>query len=52
MDNKKLRSVYSIIPPDALHQIEGEAHRTLLSEAEVEFVGVGRQVSQFGIVEG
>ena len=38
MDNKKLRSVYSIIPPDALHQIEGEAHRTLLSEDEVNFV--------------
>lgn len=38
MDNKKLRSVYSIIPPDALHQIEGEDHRTLLSEDEVNFV--------------
>ena len=36
--NKYLKHVYSIIPPDCLHQIEGEEHRTLLSEDEVEFV--------------
>ena len=36
--NKYLKPVYSIIPPDCLHQIEGEEHRTLLSEDEVEFV--------------
>jgi len=34
----ELKRVYEIIPPDSLHQIEGEEHRTLLSEEEVEFV--------------
>ncbi|UCG04243.1 MAG: hypothetical protein JSW11_09705 [Candidatus Heimdallarchaeota archaeon] len=34
----ELKRVYEIIPPDSLYQIEGEEHRTLLSEEEVEFV--------------
>lgn len=38
MKNDILKKVYSIIPPDSLHYIEGEDHRTLLSEEEVETV--------------
>lgn len=34
----ELKRVYEIIPPDSLYQIEGEEHRTLLSEEEVEFI--------------
>ena len=38
MKNDILKKVYSIIPPDSLHYIEGEDHRTLLSEEEIEVV--------------
>ena len=38
MKNDILKKVYSIIPPDSLHYIEGESHRTLLSEDEIEVV--------------
>ena len=38
MKNDILMKVYSIIPPDSLHYIEGEDHRTLLSEEEIETV--------------
>lgn len=34
--NKNLQNVYNIIPPDYLHYIEGEDHRCLLSEQELE----------------
>jgi len=34
----ELKRVYEIIPPDSLYQIEGEEHRTLLSEEEIEFI--------------
>ena len=40
----ELKRVYEIIPPDSLHQIEGEEHRTLLSEEEVEFVVAAKNV--------
>jgi len=33
-----LKNVYEIIPPDSLYQIDGEEHRTLLSEKEVDFI--------------
>lgn len=38
LQDPKLRRVYEIVPQDALHQIEGEDHRTPLSEEEVEYV--------------
>ena len=38
MKNDILKQVYAIIPPDSLYYIEGEEHRTLLSEEEVETV--------------
>lgn len=38
MKNKNLQEVYKIIPPDCLHQVEGEDHRTPLSEEEIDFI--------------
>lgn len=38
MKNKNLKEVYKIIPPDCLHQVDGEDHRTPLSEEEIDFI--------------
>ena len=37
-NNPHLRRIYEIVPQDALYQVEGEDHRTPLSEEEIEFV--------------
>lgn len=38
MKNNDLKDVYQIIPPDYLYHMEGEDHRTPLSEKEIDFI--------------